>query len=200
MKRLQNPTTTLFLVNIHQVYVNDNGAENNFPLDRYEGYLDFDADFDKKLKEFNELELTSDDVDCADGVEKVLSCVTVPTDFYNKYKDHEEFYEYVVGECDYNFTEIKSFYCCWSDILEHKKQTIIDKFTKNGTVSSELSEKIKEEVEDYFLDDKGVDVYDFFNEISKKYFIPIDPTYGEKEENKKLDFLMELSESFGVEF
>lgn len=122
MKRLKNPITTLFLVNIHQVYINDNGNENHFPLDRHSGYFDFDADFDKKLKEFNELQITSDDVDVADGVEKVLYCVTVPTDFYEKHKKDDEFYDYVVGKCDYDFIEVKSVYKSWNDIYEYEKK------------------------------------------------------------------------------
>ena len=121
MKRAENPKITLFLVNIHQVYINDNGAENHFPLDRYNGYFDFDKDFDKKLNEFNELKITSDDIDVADGVEKVLFAVEIPRDVYNNHHKEDDFYEYVVNACNYDFIEIKSVYKSWNEIFECEK-------------------------------------------------------------------------------
>ena len=131
MKRTKNQRITLFLMNVHQVYINDNGSENHFPLDNFEGYFDFSSDFDKKLKEFKDFVLKSDDVDVADGVEKIIYAVEISRKTYKKHHKKDDFYEYVVNECDYDFLEIKSEYKSWSELYDEEIKNI-----KNGILNN----------------------------------------------------------------
>ena len=118
MERKENSEITVFNLVAHTVFINDNGAENWFTLDRCDTYFDWDADFNKMLTKFNEFKLNSDDVDVADGVEKILYAVTIPTELCNNYKNEDDFYEYVMNHCDYTMTEIVSEYKNWIELFE----------------------------------------------------------------------------------
>lgn len=131
MKRTKNPRITLFLMNVHRVFIEDSGSENHFPLDNFEGYFDFSADFDKKLNEFNQFVLKSDDVDVADGLEKILYAVEISRETYKKHKNDDDFYDYVVADCDYDFLEIKSIYKSWNELYDDEIKNIKNVILKN---------------------------------------------------------------------
>lgn len=61
---------------------------------------------------------------------------------------------------------------------------------------------IQQEIDDNYLDlESGIlDVYEFIAIITKKYFYPVDPIYGERtDDNPLLDLLFAMLEINGIE-
>lgn len=124
MKRKPYKTITLYNVIDHSIFIDDNKGEDWFPIDKKGTYFDWSDDLDAKLKEYNEIPFNSDDCGDSDGVEKILQCVEIKRKTWKKYKNKDDFHEYVVNEVNYNFTTLKSKYYTWQDLLS--KEDLIE--------------------------------------------------------------------------
>ena len=120
MKRKPYKKITLYNVIDHSIMIDNDKSENWFPIDKKDTYFDWSDDLDAKLKEYNEITFNSEDCGDSDGVEKILQCAEIPLKIWKKYKDDEDFYEYVLDEVNYNCTILKSKYISWQDLLSEK--------------------------------------------------------------------------------
>jgi hypothetical protein len=118
--RTEIENTTLFKFEVNQVFINDNGSEDHFPLDEVD-YFSWSDNLDGKLKEFNDFKLKSDDVDVADGIEKTLYAVQFPRKEYLKLENTDYLHDAIMEHCNYSMTEIKNDYKSWSDLYDEEE-------------------------------------------------------------------------------
>jgi hypothetical protein len=117
MKRKPYKKITVYNVVSHSVFINDNGSEDNFTIDKNDTYFDWSDSLDKKLYEYKNLVFSYEDLNDSDGIEKILWCAEIPVKMWNKYKKHDDISEYISNHVDYDFKILKSNYRDWQSFL-----------------------------------------------------------------------------------
>lgn len=121
MKRKPYEKITLYNVVSHSVFIDDNKSEHHFTIDKNDTYFDWSESLDDKLKEYNDLKFTSEDINDSDGIEKVLWCAEIDAKLWRKHKNHEEIHEFISNEVNYDFKILKSKFWDWQHFLSKQE-------------------------------------------------------------------------------